>query len=106
MHSRIVTLTIITPLAKCNSVISLFKLTLYKAHLSHTSIIAGVELVAKEHLVFSDTESHLYHFSVDGSTVKDGIKIPPEVSVLYTILDTLTLVSYLEVLSPYNHDNG
>lgn len=50
--------------------------------------------MAKEHLVFSDTESHLYHFSVDGSTVKDGIKIPPEVSVLYTILDTRTLVSY------------
>lgn len=76
----------------------MFKQTLYKAHLSHTSIVAGVELVVKEHLVFSDTESHLYHFSVDGSNVKDGIKIPPEVSVLYTILDVCTLVSYARVL--------
>jgi hypothetical protein len=29
--------------------------------------------------VFSDSESQLYHFSVEGNFVRDGIKIPPEV---------------------------
>ncbi|XP_046385283.1 WD repeat-containing protein 11-like [Ischnura elegans] len=35
-------------------------------------------LVAREHFVFSDADSHLYHFSVEGSVVRDGIKIPAE----------------------------
>lgn len=43
--------------------------------------VAHADLVAREHLVFSDTESQLYHFSVEGSVVRDGIKIPPEAGV-------------------------
>ncbi|XP_071448701.1 WD repeat-containing protein 11-like [Hetaerina americana] len=35
-------------------------------------------LVAREHFVFSDADSHLYHFSVEGNVVRDGIKIPAE----------------------------
>ncbi|XP_063221643.1 WD repeat-containing protein 11-like [Bacillus rossius redtenbacheri] len=38
-------------------------------------------LVAREHFVFSDSESQLYHFSVEGNLVRDGIKIPPEAGV-------------------------
>jgi hypothetical protein len=37
------------------------------------------QLVAREHFVFSDSESQLYHFSVEGNIIRDGIKIPPEV---------------------------
>lgn len=39
------------------------------------------QLVAREHFVFSDSESQLYHFSVEGNIVRDGIKIPPEPGV-------------------------
>ncbi|KAJ4431502.1 hypothetical protein ANN_20100 [Periplaneta americana] len=39
------------------------------------------QLVAREHFVFSDSESQLYHFSVEGNIVRDGIKIPPETGV-------------------------
>ncbi|XP_073998789.1 WD repeat-containing protein 11-like isoform X2 [Rhodnius prolixus] len=35
----------------------------------------------REHLVFSDTESKLYHFNVEEDGIKDGIKIPPESGV-------------------------
>ncbi|XP_075222794.1 WD repeat-containing protein 11-like [Lycorma delicatula] len=50
--------------------------------ISSSSASQNVEqIVAREHFVFSDTESQLYHFSVEGSVVKDGIKIPPESGV-------------------------
>nr|CAD7258867.1 unnamed protein product [Timema shepardi] len=39
------------------------------------------QLVVREHFVFSDSESQLYHFSVEGNLVRDGIKIPPETGV-------------------------
>ncbi|GLH00339.1 Uncharacterized protein GBIM_06748 [Gryllus bimaculatus] len=39
---------------------------------------AEKQLVAREHFVFSDSDSQLYHFSVEGNIVRDGIKIPPE----------------------------
>jgi hypothetical protein len=29
--------------------------------------------------VFSDSESQLHHFSVEGNVIRDGIKIPLEV---------------------------
>ncbi|KAG8325827.1 WD repeat-containing protein 11 [Homalodisca vitripennis] len=69
-----------------HSVKSLQAKTVQRKSIEDSTIISpvsesGSELVAKEHLVFSDTESHLYHFSVDGSTVRDGIKIPPESGV-------------------------
>lgn len=40
------------------------------------------QLVAREHFVFSDSESQLHHFSVEGNIVRDGIKIPLEVQYL------------------------
>lgn len=46
----------------------------------HTSTAPQV-LVAKEHFVFTDTEGQLYHFSVEGNTIRDGTKIPAEASL-------------------------
>ncbi|KAL1122656.1 hypothetical protein AAG570_002983 [Ranatra chinensis] len=42
---------------------------------------SGRPSFGREHLVFSDNESQLYHFSVEGDSVRDGIKIPPESGV-------------------------
>ena len=36
------------------------------------------KLVAKEHFVFTDPEGQLYHFSVEGNSIKDGTKIDAE----------------------------
>ncbi|RZF44986.1 hypothetical protein LSTR_LSTR001947 [Laodelphax striatellus] len=36
------------------------------------------QVVAREHFVFTDTESLLYHFTLEGIFVKDVIKMPPE----------------------------
>ena len=33
------------------------------------------QLVAKEHFVFTDPEGQLYHFSVEGNTIRDGTKV-------------------------------
>jgi hypothetical protein len=38
-------------------------------------------LVAKEHFVFTDTEGQLYHFSVEGNSIRDGTKVPAEGSL-------------------------
>ena len=35
------------------------------------------QLVAKEHFVFTDPEGQLYHFSVEGNTIRDGTKVCP-----------------------------
>ena len=35
----------------------------------------------KEHLVFTDTDGTVYHYVVEGTSLKDGSKVPPEVSV-------------------------
>ncbi|KAG1655446.1 WD repeat-containing protein 11 [Nymphon striatum] len=32
----------------------------------------------KEQFVFTDTDGQLYHFSVEGSVIKDGTKLPPD----------------------------
>ncbi|BET01493.1 WD repeat domain 11 [Nesidiocoris tenuis] len=42
---------------------------------------SGCAILVKEHLVFSDYEGHIFHFSVDEDCLKDGIKIPPEAGV-------------------------
>lgn len=39
---------------------------------------ASGEDATREHLVFCDFDSILYHFSVENNTFHDGIKIPPE----------------------------
>ena len=31
--------------------------------------------MAKEHFVFTDPEGQLYHFSVEGNTIRDGTKV-------------------------------
>lgn len=36
------------------------------------------KIVTKEYFVFSDADSQLYHFTVEGHALKDGVKIPPE----------------------------
>lgn len=37
---------------------------------------------AREHFVFTDTDGQVYHLTVEGNSVKDGARIPPDVSVL------------------------
>ena len=46
---------------------------------SKTSLLMGVQ--AREHFVFTDQDGLLYHFIVEGNMIKDGSKIPPDVSV-------------------------
>ncbi|XP_073689234.1 WD repeat-containing protein 11-like, partial [Garra rufa] len=33
---------------------------------------------AREHFVFTDTDGQVYHITVEGNTVKDGARIPPD----------------------------
>ena len=47
------------------------------------------DLVAKEHFVFTDPDGQLYHFSVEGNTIKDGTKVPAEAS-----LATITCIAW------------
>lgn len=42
---------------------------------------------AREHFVFTDTDGQVYHITVEGNTVKDGARIPPDVSLF--LLQTL-----------------
>ena len=37
-------------------------------------------VTVREHFVFTDSDGLLYHFIVEGSLIKDGSKIPPDVS--------------------------
>jgi len=45
--------------------------------------------VSKEHIVMTDHDGQLYHFTVEGHTIKDGTKIPAE-----TGLGTITCISW------------
>jgi len=45
--------------------------------------------VIKEHIVLTDHDGQLYHFTVEGHTIKDGTKIPAE-----TGLGTITCISW------------
>ncbi|XP_056326423.1 WD repeat-containing protein 11 [Danio aesculapii] len=36
---------------------------------------------AREHFVFTDTDGQVYHITVEGNTVKDGARIPPDGSM-------------------------
>lgn len=42
----------------------------------------GQGISAREHFVFTDTDGQVYHITVEGNSVKDGARIPPDVSVL------------------------
>ena len=44
---------------------------------------------SKEHLVMTDSDGQLYHFTVEGQTIKDGTKIPAE-----TGLGTITSICW------------
>ena len=44
---------------------------------------------AREYVVMTDAECQLYHFTVEGSTIKDGTKIPAE-----TGLGTVTSICW------------
>lgn len=35
-------------------------------------------LPIKEHIVFTDTNGQLYHFTIEGNIVRDGSRIPPD----------------------------
>lgn len=48
---------------------------------------------AREHFVFTDTDGQVYHITVEGNTVKDGARIPPDVSVLHMCFDDLEMFS-------------
>lgn len=54
---------------------------------------------AREHFVFTDTDGQVYHITVEGNTVKDGARIPPDVSpeTLFFFFFSFFLVSL-----PYN----
>ncbi|XP_036402686.1 WD repeat-containing protein 11 [Megalops cyprinoides] len=57
-----------------SSVISLLQDAESKAELSQ-----GIS--AREHFVFTDTDGQVYHITVEGNTVKDGARIPPDGSM-------------------------
>lgn len=40
----------------------------------------GQGISAREHFVFTDADGQVYHFTVEGNSVKDGARIPPDVS--------------------------
>lgn len=47
---------------------------------------------AREHFVFTDTDGQVYHITVEGNTVKDGARIPPDVS-LFVCFTKKTFIS-------------
>ena len=56
---------------------------------SDKTLLNNNKLVAKEHFVFTDPEGQLYHFSVEGNSIKDGTKIDAESS-----LGTVTCIAW------------
>ncbi|KAG9275026.1 WD repeat-containing protein 11 [Astyanax mexicanus] len=57
-----------------SSVISLLQEAESKAEMSQ-----GIS--AREHFVFTDTDGQVYHITVEGNSVKDGARIPPDGSM-------------------------
>ncbi len=58
---------------------------------------------AREHFVFTDTDGQVYHITVEGNTVKDGARIPPDVSpetmcLLYVSFSLHILLNFLKVI--------
>lgn len=54
---------------------------------------------AREHFVFTDNDGQVYHFTVEGNSVKDSARIPPDVSPasstsLLSLLSEILLVLY------------
>ncbi|XP_037759290.1 WD repeat-containing protein 11 isoform X2 [Chelonia mydas] len=57
-----------------SSVISLLQEAESKSELSQN-------ISAREHFVFTDTDGQVYHLTVEGNSVKDGARIPPDGSM-------------------------
>lgn len=38
---------------------------------------------AREHFVFTDNDGQVYHLTVEGNSVKDSARIPPDVSLTH-----------------------
>uniref|UniRef100_A0A7N6BBI3 WD repeat-containing protein 11 n=1 Tax=Anabas testudineus TaxID=64144 RepID=A0A7N6BBI3_ANATE len=57
-----------------SSVISLLQDAESKSEISQA-------ISAREHFVFTDTDGQVYHITVEGNTVKDGARIPPDGSM-------------------------
>ncbi|XP_028681437.2 WD repeat-containing protein 11 [Erpetoichthys calabaricus] len=57
-----------------SSIISLLQEAQSKSELSQN-------ISAREHFVFTDTDGQVYHFTVEGTSVKDGARIPPDGSM-------------------------
>jgi hypothetical protein len=38
---------------------------------------------AREHFVFTDNDGQVYHLTVEGNSVKDSARIPPDVSLTF-----------------------
>ena len=49
--------------------------TTTKPDIGASSPLESSSLVAKEHFVFTDPEGQLYHFSVEGNSIRDGTKV-------------------------------
>lgn len=75
-------------------------------YLLHSSLLQDAEsksetsqaISAREHFVFTDTDGQVYHITVEGNTVKDGARIPPDVSLLVCLSKK---TSYPELLKGY-----
>lgn len=52
----------------------------------------GQAISAREHFVFTDTDGQVYHITVEGNTVKDGARIPPDVSLNSTSSPTFSFM--------------
>ena len=57
-------------------------------------------VTAREHFVFTDNDGLLYHFIVEGNVIKDGSKIPPDVSfcfALFCYIGSSTLIHVIYI---------
>ena len=43
----------------------------------------------KEHFIFTNTDGMLFHYLVEGTSVKDSSKVPPDVRSYFIIFHTL-----------------
>lgn len=55
---------------------------------------------AREHFVFTDNDGQVYHLTVEGNSVKDSARIPPDVSVLLECISVRNVVR--DLVYPYS----
>ena len=54
---------------------------------------------SKEHLVFTDVDGTVFHYVVEGISLKDGTKVPPEVSSKRPLSLLFKMFSYTSALN-------